>query len=158
MRYIDFDGVILDTEPLLFEKWRQLPNHKLRPETEKIKYIQNSNWEYIVNNANIINDSVYYLKNMDPNKSFILTKIHSLENEGFAKIKWARNNKIKQSIILVPYMLEKTDMVDAEGNDLIDDCLKNLYKWIDNKGKPFFFDLDNDNIDSWGKPNYKKIN
>ena len=44
--YIDFDGVILDTEDLLFEDWRKIPNHKNLSEEEKIKYIQNIDWNF----------------------------------------------------------------------------------------------------------------
>lgn len=39
MIYIDFDGVILDTEKILFEEWRKNPNRGNLPEIEKIKYI-----------------------------------------------------------------------------------------------------------------------
>ena len=86
MRYIDFDGVILDTEGLLFEEWRKNPDRHLLPSKEKIKYIQNSNWKYIIENSRILNDSIYKLKNMDPNESAILTKVHSLDNEAQEKI------------------------------------------------------------------------
>ena len=48
MLYIDFDGVILDTEPLLFEEWRKNPNRHSLPESEKIKYLQKCNWNYII--------------------------------------------------------------------------------------------------------------
>lgn len=160
MLYIDFDGVILDTEELLFKEWRKNPNRHSLPESEKIKYIQASDWDYILNYSEVINDSVYYLKYMDPNSSFILTKVHSLENEGSSKIKWIRKQGIEQSVILVPYDLKKCDVVDAAGNILIDDCLKNLDEWVERGGKPIFFDYDNDDIDSWQKPNvkcYKKV-
>ena len=159
MLYIDFDGVILDTENLLFKEWRKRPNHRSLPESEKIKYMQGSDWEYILNNSEIINDSIYYLKNMNPKETFILTKIHSLE-EGTSKIKWVRKQNIEQSVILVPYYLKKTDMVDARGNILVDDCLYNLSDWESNKGKPIFFDYDDDNFDSWHQENvqgYQKI-
>ena len=156
MVYIDFDGVILDTEELLFEKWRENPNRHSLLEIDKIRYIQNSDWNYIINNSEIINDSIYYLKQMDPSKTAILTKIHSSANEGFAKIKWLRAQDVKQSIILVPYMLKKTDMVDANGNILVDDCLKNLDDWVNCNGIPMFFDINNDGFDSWNKPNVKK--
>lgn len=155
MLYIDFDGVILDTEDLLFEEWRKMPNHHLLSEEEKIKYIQNSNWKEILNNSAIINDSVYYLKQMDPTKSFILTKIHSLSNEGKSKVDWIRKNGIKQTVIVVPYRLKKTDIVDAYNNILIDDCLRNLDDWTNNNGEAIFFDINNDNYDSWNKPNVK---
>lgn len=156
MLYIDFDGVILDTEVLLFEEWRKNPKRHSLPEIEKIKYIQNSNWDYILNNSVIINDSIYYLKQMDLAQSTILTKIHSLNNEGVSKIKWLRAKGVKQNIILVPYKLKKTDVVDACGNTLIDDCLKNLDDWSNNNGNPIFFDIDNDDYDSWQQTNVRK--
>lgn len=155
MLYIDFDGVILDTETLLFDTWRKIPNRHLLDDAAKEEYIQTRDWEYIINNASIINDSVYYLKYMDPSTSCILTKINSLYNEGAAKIKWVRKNNIKQNIILVPFLFKKTDIVDAKGNTLIDDSLHNLDDWANNGGYPIFFDMDDDNIDSWNKPNTK---
>lgn len=155
MLYIDFDGVILDTDKILFEKWEKNPVSHLLPESEKIKYIQNSNWNYVLNNSAIINDSVYYLKQMNPKNSFILTKIHSTANEGYEKVRWIRSQGIKQSVILVPYLLRKSDMVSAEGNILIDDCLKNLDDWTNNKGIGILFDINDDNYDSWNQPNTK---
>lgn len=160
MIYIDFDGVILDTEDLLFKEWRKNKDRHLLSEKEKIKYIQNSNWKYIINNSETINDSIYYLNQMDPNNSFILTKIHSYCNEGLAKLEWAKRNNIKQKIILVPYYKNKCDIVSAKDNILIDDCLKNLDEWVLNDGIPAFFDINDDNIDSWDKPNingYQKV-
>ena len=156
MVYIDFDGVILDTEGVLFEEWRKNPNRYSLSENDKIKYIQKSDWSYIINNSEIINDSIYYLRQMDSKQSAILTKIHSSSNEGIAKIRWLRDKGIKQSIILVPYMVKKTDMVDACGNILIDDCLKNLDDWSNDNGIPIFFDVNNDDYDSWQQPNVKK--
>ena len=50
---------------------------------------------------------------------------------------------------------KKCDVVDAEGNILVDDCLKNLDEWALKKGFPIFFDYDNDNYDSWNQPNVK---
>ena len=155
MVYIDFDGVILDTEEQLFKEWRKNPNRHLLPSIEKIKYIQNEDWNYILNNSEVMNDSIYYLKEMDPNKSAILTKVHSLENEAFAKIEWIRKNDIKQNIFFVPYNKKKSDVVLAQDNILIDDCLKNLDEWVHNNGNGIFFDYNNDGYDSWDKPNIK---
>ena len=155
MLYIDFDGVILDTEGPLFKEWRKNPNRHNLGEEVKIKYIQEIDWNYVLNNSEIINDSIYYLKQMNPEKSFILTKIHSLENEGLAKVRWIRDKNIKQNIILVPYMLNKSDMVHAKENTLVDDSLKNLEDWENNGGYPVFFDMDDDNYDSWHQPNHQ---
>ncbi len=156
MLYIDFDGVILDTEPLLFKEWRKNPSRHLLPETEKIRYMQKANWEHILNNSKVINDSIYYLTQLDPSTSFILTKVHSMENEGKAKVEWIRNSGIKQNIILVPYYFKKSDIVVAKNNILIDDCLKNLREWKECGGKVIFFDKDDDDFDSWHEYNTNK--
>ena len=150
MLYIDFDGVILDTEKLLF-----LPERQFVSEKEKIKHLQEIDWNFVLNNSEVINEAIYYLKEMNPNNSAILTKIHSLTNEGKAKVDWLRQNKVKQSVILVPYPLKKTAMVDAFGNILIDDCLRNLDDWVENGGGSFLFDIDDDGYDSWNQPNTK---
>lgn len=155
MKYIDFDGVILDTEGILFEEWRKIPDRYLLPPIEKIRHIQNRDWNYIINNSEVINDADYYLRQMDPTKSAILTKIHSLDNEAVAKIKWVRDNKIKQPVIFVPYPLKKTDVVDAKDSILVDDCLRNLDDWQECGGEGIFFNIDGDNIDSWQQPNIK---
>ena len=152
MLYIDFDGVILDTESLLFYEWNKKPNKQLLSNIEKIKYIQNSDWNYIINNSNVINDAIYNLHNMDYTNSSILTKVHSL-SEGVEKVNWLKNNGVRQSIILVRYNVRKVDMVDVCGNILVDDCLKNLNEWYQCGGEPILFDIDDDGYDSWKQEN-----
>ena len=161
MTYIDFDGVILDTEPLLFEEWRKNPDRFTLPESVKIEYIQRANWKEIIENAEVINDSLYYLKQLDPNKYAIATRIHSIENEGKAKIDWKLENNIELPIILVPYYYKKSEIINPKNNILCDDALFNLDEWQEAGGIPIFFDINNDNYDSWDKPNvkqYKKVN
>ena len=63
-KYFDFDGVILDTSPLLFEEWKKNPDRHSLPESEKIKYIQNADWKKIINNSREINDAIYCLKHI----------------------------------------------------------------------------------------------
>ena len=108
MVYIDFDGVILDTEDLLFYEWRKNPDRHKLSEYDKIKYIQKSDWNYIIKVSPVINDAIYYLKHMDPAKSAILTKVHSLSNEGAAKINWKKENGVKLN------RKEKAFLVKAE--------------------------------------------
>lgn len=158
MRYVDFDGVILDTEDILFYNWRLNPNRCFLSEQDKVNYIINSNWREILNEANEINDSLYILKNSSIKAFTILTKIHSMENEGYEKIKFLRENGIKQNIILVPYMFKKTDIVSAKNNILIDDSVSNLTDFKNNDGYPMYFNKDNSDIDSWGLKNtYQRV-
>lgn len=49
--YVDFDGVIVDSEKWLFDGYKEL---HITTEAEKIKYIQNKDWEQILSKAEII--------------------------------------------------------------------------------------------------------
>lgn len=160
MIYIDFDGVILDTDKVLFKEFIDNPNFEPFNEPEMVEYIKKSNWDYVIRNSEVINDSLYYLKESDPKETCILTKVHSIGNEGKAKIEWKNRNNLKQAIILVPFYAKKTDVVDAEGNELYDDCFKNLKEWKEKGGIPIFFDGKQTGYDNWGEKdtyNYQKV-
>ena len=160
MKYIDFDGVILDSEVNLFRDWYKKPNYRELGEKAKIKYIQNVSWRLIINESMIINDSIYILKHCDYQNTSILTRVHSLHNEALEKIKFLREQGIKQSIIIVPYGLKKSEVVEAEGNILIDDDIMNLNDWEHANGRGILFNKDGLDVDSKGRRNnkpYQKI-
>lgn len=161
MTYIDFDGVILDTEELLFEEWRKNPDRHKLSESVKIEYIKKADWEYILENSPIIRDSIYILRQLDPEKNAVLTRVHSLENEGAEKIKYLRRKLVELQIILAPYNLRKDEVVEAHKNILIDDSLRNLSEWKKAGGYPIFFDLNDTGKDPWGSNledyHYQKI-
>ncbi len=150
MKYIDFDGVIMDTDPLLFSGFS---NFRERSVDEKINHIQNANWEYIIRNSLVINDAINIIKSLDD--ITILTTVHSMENEGVAKIKFLREMGIECDIILSPYLVKKTDVVNAYGNILVDDALFNLEDWERAGGRPILFNKDGFNFDRRGRENKK---
>lgn len=152
MRYIDLDGVILDTEKLVFDDL--LANKNTLNESFIMQYVINLNWNYILKNANVLNDSINILKELDPKESAILTRVHS-DGEAQAKINYFKELGIKQEVIIVPYPYKKNDIVKAKDNILIDDCLKNLRQWVMDGGYPMFFDRNENNIDSWDEYNVK---
>ena len=154
MRYIDLDGVILDTERLLFHEILYNKDKKFLNEEFIMKLVININWAYILKNAKEINDSIKILKQLDSNESAILTRVHS-DQEAEAKINYFKDLGIKQQVIPVFYPYKKNDIVNAKGNILVDDCLKNLRKWAMDGGYPMFFDLKGDGIDPWGEYNVK---
>lgn len=155
MRYIDFDGVLLDTEDILFYDWRNEPERFNMPWDTEERYVERAMWKNILKNSPVINDAIYILKNMDYKDTAILTKVHSLENEGVAKINYLRKCGVKQNIILVPFSMSKCDVVDVKDNILIDDSIRNLVEWEANGGYPMFFDRKGNNIDCWDEYNYK---
>lgn len=154
--YVDFDGVILDTLSLLFDDNYYKIQNSLN--FDKKKYMQEVNWEHLLLKSKVINNSLEILSELQ-DKITILTKINSLDNEGIAKIKFLRSHGIYSDVILVPYNLKKSDVVNAKNNILIDDTIHNLDDWYLDGGTSIFFNKDNMDKDNWGNVNskYKKI-
>ena len=87
IKYIDCDGVILDTETGLFDEYHELK--KINPELKKRQYLHDLDWEYWIWQASVLNDAVEILKSYDPKNVEILTRVHSLQ-EARAKINYFR--------------------------------------------------------------------
>lgn len=153
--YIDFDDTILATEYLLFKEYRRLKQEGIP--VDKLKHMQEFDWYSMLYQAEVIGDALEVLKTMEG--ASILTKIHSMENEGVAKIKYLREQGIKNDVILVPYLLKKSEVVTPYGNILIDDSIRNLDDWYEKGGVPIFFNKDGFDTDNWGIENkkYRKI-
>lgn len=153
--YIDFDGVILNTTMHIFDEWLDNNDDINIKELEKIEYIKGRNWHKILRESSVIDDAISVLKGMDINNTAILTKVHSLENEGTEKIRFLRENGVKLEVILVPYPLKKTDVVEAKDNILIDDTVHNLDDWYKCGGESIFFNQNDFDIDEWHSLNFK---
>ena len=148
--YIDFDGVILDTDTTI-------DNIISDKNIDKKEYIKTCDWDNLLNNTDIINNSLKYLKESKKDIN-LLSKISTLE-EGIGKVKYLKDNGIDMNIHLVPTKISKSDIVNPKGNILIDDKVYNLDEWNSKGGIPIFFNKDNNDIDIYGKVNieYKKI-
>ena len=146
-KYIDFDGVIKDTYQTLFDDY-----YNGISDTE---HVIKKDWLYVLEKSPIINNAITLINELD-NVS-ICTRIYSLENEGVAKIKDLRYMGVKCDIILVPYQLKKTDVVDAYGNILVDDAIFNLDEWCKCGGIPIFFDNHGNNIDGFEVENKRYV-
>ena len=135
-KYIDCDGVILDTENGLFDEYSILikdnPNLKVR------EYLKNKDWEYWIEQAEVLRDAINILKNYDPTDTDILTRVSSL-NEARVKINYFRSRGVKNNIIIVPDDIDKSQVVLPFENILVDDNDSNLYDWKRNFGIPYYF-------------------
>lgn len=150
--YVDFDGVILDTDFIIDRDYSKIDDIK------RSDFIKNYDWNKLVNEASVINNSLDNLKNSKFD-TYILSKISSM-NEGIAKVKYLRESGVNINIHLVPTKISKSDVVSVRGNILIDDKVYNLDEWVDNGGIGIFFNKDNLDYDIRGNENtkYKKIN
>lgn len=118
--FIDFDGVILDSERLMLERkeYLGLKNHDSKLES-----------------VEIIKELEILMK-----KIAILTKIHTL-NEMNVKVDVLRNKfKIMCPIIFVPPGAKKYQVIVPNNQLLIDDSKKNIDEWIKNGGTGLVFD------------------
>ena len=135
-KYIDCDGVILDTENGLFDEYGLLLIDN--PNLSMSEYLQNLDWESWIEQARVLNDAINILKNYDPRDTEILTRVSSL-NEAIVKIKYFRSKGVKNNIIIVPEDIDKSQVVFPFENILVDDNPYNLRDWEKNFGIPYYF-------------------
>ena len=152
--YIDFDGVVMDTIPLLYNELEK--NGVSLGEEEGIRRVFESfDFRTIIKDKNILNDSIECIHKLIDSKRFeiaFLSHVNSLE-EGVVKVKYLRRHfKDNITIIMVPKALSKPKMVHSEGAILVDDFSGNLKEWSEAGGIAIRFSKD---LESKG---YKVIN
>ena len=139
--YIDFDGVILDTINPLYQKLKEdnVPDEKVK------EFFTNYDWEKIINDKYIINDSISCIQKIIDSEKFnlaILTHINSLR-EAELKIKYLRKYFKDITIIPCPKTISKTKMVHTKDSILVDDYAGNLREWQHDGGIPVRFSQKN---------------
>lgn len=152
--YIDFDGVVMDTIPLLYNELAK-NNVSLEDEMEIRRVFASFDFGTIIKDKNILNDSINCIHKLIESGLFeisFLTHVNSL-NEGVVKIKYLRRHfKDNITIIIVPKEIEKPKMVHSEGAILVDDFAGNLKEWEQTGGIAIRFSKE---LESHG---YKVIN
>ena len=143
--YIDFDGVLLDTDSVI--------DSEFDGNGERREFVRNYDWFKLMRDDLIINDCFNYINRSKYDIS-LLSKISSM-CEGQAKIKYLRSKDINININLVPTLINKCDVVNAEGNILIDDKIVNLDSWSSKGGISIFFNKDGNQVDIHGDVNTK---
>lgn len=139
--FIDFDGVIFDTEERVVERKKQAPHLSWNEFFEKL------DWFELLDESEVINNAIdYLLDGQSKSKQIaILTKIHTLI-EMEAKVKALRSRKVELPIFFVPPHVKKTQIYLPGHNDiLVDDSIKNLVDWEQKGGKSIYF---NERLDS----------
>ena len=145
--FIDLDGVILDSEERMLERKYSLGfrNHKDKNEFDMyFEYTKShpEEWDYIIKEAQSINNSVEIIKELESkgSKIAILTKIHTLQ-EMKVKTEMLREKlEFLCPIIFVPPGVKKHQMIIPNRQLLVDDSEKNIDGWIKNGGEGLVFD------------------
>lgn len=145
--FIDFDGVILNSEERMLDRKYDLgyKNHKDENEFDDyFKYTEEHNceWDYIIRGAKSINNSVEILRELESKNDniAILTKIHTLY-EMKVKVEDLRFHRhINLPIIFVPSGIKKHQVIIPNKQLLIDDSERNIIKWVENGGTGLVFD------------------
>lgn len=151
--YIDFDGVVMDTIPLLYAALEK-SGVDVSKEEERRNYFSTFDFKEIINDGNILNDSIECINKIVESNKFeisFLTHINSLE-EGVIKVNYLKEKFHDITIILVPKEISKTKVVHSNGAILIDDYSGNLEEWEKEGGIAVRFSKD---LESHG---YKVIN
>ena len=133
--FIDFDGVIFDTEQRVVER------KNLRPDISWNDFFEELDWFELLDEAKVINNAIdYILEGQAKTKQLaILTKIHTLI-EMEAKVKALRSRKVEVPILFVPPHVKKSQIyLPNNGEILIDDSIKNLIDWEQKGGKSIYF-------------------
>ncbi|MBP3920168.1 MAG: hypothetical protein J6D28_01235 [Bacilli bacterium] len=145
--YVDFDGVILDTDRVV------LADFKRSGQLDRREFVRNYDWSILMDDNLIIKDSLNNIKNSKLDVS-LLSRIGSID-EGFQKVKYLRSRGVLIDIVVVPTGIDKSDMVSSKGNILIDDKLYNLDKWSESGGISIFFNQNGGCEDFYGDINTK---
>lgn len=152
--YIDFDGVVMDTIPLLYNELEK-KGVKLGEEESIRRVFGSFDFSKIIKDKNILNDSIECIHKLIDSKKFeisFLSHVNSLD-EGIVKIKYLRKHfKDNITIIIVPKSVSKPKMVHSEGAILVDDFSGNLKEWQESGGISIRFSKE---LESKG---YKVIN
>ena len=139
--FIDFDGVIFDTEK------RVVDRKKLRPDISWNAFFEELDWFELLEEAKVINNAIdYILEAQSKSKQIaILTKIHTLL-EMEAKVRALRSRNVEIPILFVPPHIKKSQIyLPNNGEILIDDSVKNLIDWEQKGGRSIYF---SENLDS----------
>ena len=129
--YIDFDGVVLDTIPHLYNAL-ETSGVDTKNEREVGRFFSMYDFDMIINDDNILNDSINCIQKLLDSKKFeisFLTHVNSM-NEAACKINYLKSKfKNNITIIITPKEVSKTMMVHCEGAILVDDYSGNLTEW-----------------------------
>lgn len=136
-KFIDFNGVILDTESRMIELKRQ------HLELTWNEFANTLNWDFLLQTSPVIDDAIALLREvsqMGDAKTTILTNVDLIVEE-IAKVHFLRKEGILLPIQFVPPSIQKSEVyIPDKGDILVDDRPDNVMFWNQCGGKGYLFD------------------
>ena len=135
--FVDFDGVILDSQERFLEVMRDNINYY-----DWLDYLSSIDWKQFLQECNEIDDSLSVLKRLQNLKRLkgIITSIHSFV-EGQQKLIYLREKEILVPIYYVlPFQKKSEILIPNKLTVLVDDKLVNCLEWKKAGGTSLLFD------------------
>ena len=136
-KFIDFNGVILDTESRMIELKRQYPGLTWN------EFANTLDWDFLLRTSPVIDDAIALLQEvsqMDDARTTILTNVDLIVEE-IAKVHFLRNQGITLPIQFVPPSIQKSEVYIPDKDDiLVDDRPDNVMFLNQCGGKGYLFD------------------
>ena len=137
--YIDFDGVIVDSQNLIDDIFAYYDCPSSDPYWNYILTI--IDWEALLNRCNEIENAFTILQEVEKRgiKAYILSRVFSGE-EALDKQKYLRSKGITLPFIPVYKREKKSNVIRPNANKiLIDDGIDNVTEWRENGGNAVLF-------------------
>lgn len=135
--FIDFDGVILDSQDRFVSSMKNVKDLN-----KWVEYLSSIAWNSFLRECNEIDDSITVLKELQKQQKLkaIITSIHSF-TEGKEKQIYLREKNIMVPIIYVlPEQKKSSVYIPNKNQVLVDDKIKNCIDWELSGGKALLFD------------------
>ena len=135
--FIDFDGVILDSQDRFLMDMKDNVDFN-----DWMEYLNSIDWYNFIRECTEIDESLSVLEQLQKLKRLraIITTIHSME-EGNQKMIFLREKNILVPILYVLPTQKKSEIYIPSITDvLVDDKQKNCNDWIDAGGSAILFD------------------
>ena len=145
--YIDFDGVILDTQveiDKLYEAHGGVINDAWN------NFLANDiDWHKLLNDSKVIDDSLDILRILynEGRKSYIFSRVFSLR-EAQEKINYLRDHNVKTDFVICPGRKNKSEIIIPNTNKLLlEDSNSNVIDWKKNNGSELLFTKNINNLE-----------
>ena len=142
--YIDFDGVILNTIEVSYQRIKEKYGPGATAE-DSAQFYQSIDWNKFIYECSPINNSLIALKHILDSQKYevaILTHVHS-KHEQEAKKKYLQDVLPEIKYIPVTKPTPKWKAVDCKDSILVDDYSKNLKEWEEHGGIAIKFSTKN---------------